>query len=74
MVIFILEISNKKKTCYKKLKDTFCYDCGGGSLAIPNINNKTTEYLFDIDNFITCYSSIIPENVSKEIIMTYWKK
>ena len=63
-----------KKACYKKLKETFCYDCEGGSLAIPNINNKTTKYIFEIDKYITCYSSIIPENINKEIIATYWKK
>jgi hypothetical protein len=37
-----------KKACLNKLKDTFHYDCFGGSLTIPDTNREMVKELFKI--------------------------
>jgi len=63
-----------KKACLNQLKDTFHYDCFGGSLTIPDINRVTVKETFKTDKYLTCYSNVVPEKENNKHIVTYWKK
>jgi hypothetical protein len=63
-----------RKACLNQLKETFKYDCPGGSLTISDINKKTTKDMFKIDKYITCFSCVIPEKENNKYIVTYWNE
>jgi hypothetical protein len=60
-----------RKACLNKLRETFHYDCHGGSLKIPETERAMK--IAKLDGYITCYSSVIPEMENNKYIVTYWK-
>lgn len=72
----IFKFRNKqlRKACLKQLKNTFNYECFGGSLTIPDINRETVKEFFKTDKYLTCYSLVVPEMENNKYIVTYWKK
>ena len=63
-----------KKACLNKLKETFHYECPGGSLTIPNLNRESVRYRLLKDGYVIAYQYVIPEKEdSKKYIVTYRK-
>ena len=62
-----------RKACLNKLRDTFNYDCPGGSLTIPDINRELVKDSFKIDKYLICYCNVVPEKENNKYILTYWK-
>lgn len=72
--VFKFRNNQLKKACLKQLKDTFDYDCPGGSLTIPNIDRESVREFFKIDKYLICYCYVIPQIENNKYIVTYWKK
>lgn len=72
--VFHFRNKQLRKACLNGLKDTFHYDCFGGSLTIPDMNRQTIKEIIKIDKYATCYSSVIPKRENNKHIVTYFKK
>jgi len=62
-----------RKACYKRFKETFHYECDGGSLTIPDIDRKSVKVIFNIDKYLICYNCVVPKKEDNKYIVTYWK-
>lgn len=71
--VFHFRNKQVRKACLNKLRETFNYDCPGGSLTIPDVNDRNME-IIERDGFITCYNSVIPEKENNKYIVSYIKK
>lgn len=71
--IFHFRNKQLRKACLNKLRDTFNYDCPGGSLTIPDINRDSVRERVKSDKYITCYVSVTPKRENNKYIVTYNK-
>ena len=54
--IFHFRNKQLRKACLNKLRDTFNYDCLGGSLTIPDINRDSVTPKIENNKYIVTYN------------------
>lgn len=71
--VFKFRNNQLRKACLNKLKETFHYDCPGGSLTIPGFDSRIYKFYAEDFGFLICYSKVIPQKEDKKNIVTFWK-